>query len=53
MIGWIGALALAAASENSSAAKRLPVSVSATAGMPAAAQSSGSVLTGTAPSSSE
>ena len=51
MIGWMPALA--AASENSSAAKRLPVSVSATAGMPASAQSFGSALTGIAPSSSE
>ncbi len=51
MIGWIPALA--SVSENSSAAKRLPVSVSATAGMSSAAQSFGSALTGIAPSSSE
>ena len=51
MIGWMPAFA--SVSENSSAAKRLPVSVSATAGIPSAAQSSGSFLTGIAPSSSE
>ena len=51
MIGWTPALAIA--SENSSAAKRLPVSVSATAGMSASRQSSASFLTGIAPSSSE
>ena len=45
--------ALAAPSENSSAPKRLFVSVTATAGKPAPATSPGSALTGMAPSSSE
>ncbi len=51
MIGWTPALATV--SENSSAAKRLPVSVSATAGMPTAWQRLASFLTWIAPSSSE
>ena len=51
MIGWMPACA--AFSENSSAPKRLAVSVTPTAGMPSAAASFTSAESGSAPSSSE
>ena len=51
MIGWMPAPA--SFSENSNAPKRLPVSVSASAGCRSAAASSASRAIGSAPSSSE